>query len=266
MARPLSLFPHLRPHSHRLEGSEVPAEDDQPWEAYPKANVALARPPLDAQSFASSVAVRPKNASAVELAPPSEPGKDPVTDEVPEPPEPFPGSWNPSSPAVAQGGSVLDTMLYPENETTELATVAADVPLGFRYFHLTVSVSGDEVSRPVQLLVELGLEMSSFTLPLSVPPAGRFVFPVIVQCFSLILTVVFSVDVPPFFSGGLKVIVPEIPELPAEPQATEPFAVIVGFGVDAPALPARPTTREPPASANAAAPKMYLRKRTICSS
>jgi len=123
-------------------------------------------------------------------------------------------------------------------------------------------------------LVEVGDEMLCETLPLSFPPAGRLVFPVAVHGFSLIFTDVVSFEVPPFLSGGEKVMVPVMPDVAVVPlslpQLTDPFAVTVGMfltAVDADALPPdKATTTVPEASASAAAPKMYLRKRTICSS
>jgi hypothetical protein len=146
----------------------------------------------------------------VEVAPLLVPRKDPVA--VADGDDP-PGSWKPSSPDADHGGLVLETMLYPENEIVVEFTLSRATPAVFFQVHLTVSASGAEVVRPVQLLVEVGLEIDCLTLPFSFPPFFRLVA-VVVQGFSLMETVVVSGEVPPFLSGGLKVIVPVMPLVP----------------------------------------------------
>ena len=130
--------------------------------------------------------------------------------------------------------------------------------------------AGTRLSSPRQLSVDDEFEMVWLSLPFRILFAFVGTFePAVVHFFSLILIVVVSGAVPPGTSGGLKVIVPAIPVTPVEalPQSTVPVAVTVGmFLTDADALAAPAARTVPVTSARAAAPKMYLRKRTIGSS
>jgi hypothetical protein len=206
-------------------------------------------------------------ATESELPPVSEPANDvPELTGVPE--EGDPGNWKPASPDVH--GDALAFVVYPGKAMVVGLTLASFTPEAFLYFHLTVNVSGAEVASPAQSSMDPGAEMVWTSLPFRILLAFVATLdPVVVHFFSLILIVVVSGAVPPFTSGGLKVMVPLIPVTPVPilPQLTEPVAVSVGiFLTDADALAAPAARTVPVTSARAAAPKMNLRKRTICSS
>jgi hypothetical protein len=193
-------------------------------------------------------------ASPLDVAPASLPLNEPVEDAEP----PVPGSWNPASPGVH--GGVLGAKVNPENETTVGVTFASTIPAEFLYCQSTVSKTGIEVVRLVQLF--MGDEIVATILPFSFPPAGRFVA-VVVQGLSLTKIDTDSGEVPVAERGGLKVMVETevlIPEVPGVPHVAVPFAVTVGT---ANALCTPTTDTTPVSMTTTVAPAINLLRSTL---